>query len=120
MRCVSVGSTVYARADGIVAFLDVPEGVMPPPGIADLVLLGPAYDVITTVVNFLRDRQIARGHSPCAQQILANTLNTCQQNISRWMNARSAPRLNDEQWARLIRLYASAQQAERATWGKRD
>ena len=103
-RAVKVGCQVYAAADGTVAFLDVPVGIIPPPNIAHLTYLGPVHDVVTSAVNFLRDEQIARGQRPGGQGALAAILGTYQQDVSRWVNAEAAPRLSDEQWAKLVRI----------------
>jgi hypothetical protein len=111
MARVSIDSQVYAADDGTVAFLDLPDGVMPPPAIAHLVLLGPSYNLVTIAVNHLRTQQVQRGERPAAQAELAAMLGTWQQNISRWCNAEAAPRLSDGQWAKLIRVVHAAQSA---------
>jgi hypothetical protein len=110
-RSVQIDSQVYAAADGTVAFLDVPEGIIPPPYIAHLTLLGPGYNLFTTAVNHLRDQQVGRG---AGQQALAAILGTLQQNISRWVNAETAPRMSDEQWAKLVHVVHAAQASREA------
>jgi len=92
-RNVTIGCSVYADSDGGVAFLDTPEGVIPPPFIAHMTYLGPPCDVVTMAVNRFR-----------TQQELAVLLGTRQQYISRWINAEMSPVLSDEQWAVLVRL----------------
>lgn len=119
IRHVSICSSVYGGRDGAVAFLDSPEGVIPPPHIAHMVYLGPPCDVVTMAVNYLLDRQRAEiaaakaadeahPHRPRPQQALADLLGSRQQYISRWINAEAAPELTSEQWARLIRLAIAA------------
>lgn len=101
-RHASTDCSVYGGYDGKVAFLDTPEGVIPPPYIAHLVYLGSPADVVTTAVNHLR---------PAPQQALADLLGTRQQYISRWQNGDVGPKMNDAQWAKLIRLVITANAA---------
>jgi hypothetical protein len=80
-----------------VAFLDAPDGISVPPRIAHLAYLGEEPDVITLAVR-----------SALSQSALARTLGVKQQHVSQWVNANTAPRLSDEQWATVIRLAIGA------------
>jgi hypothetical protein len=101
-RNVSVGCFVYGDTDGRAAFLDLPDGVVPPSRIANMIYLGTPYDLITGIVNRLHAGATKR---ISAQRTLAENLGIRhQQDVSRWINAQCAPRLSDDQWAKLIRL----------------
>jgi hypothetical protein len=113
LRNVSVGCQVYGAPDGAVAFLDVPEGVIPPPAIAHLAYLGAVHDVVTLALNRLRDQQRARSERPWPQRALAGILGTRQQYISRWSNAECAPELSDGQWAKLVRIVQGVELPDR-------
>lgn len=106
-RNVSTGCIVYGDISGAVAFLDLPDGVIPPPKIAHMTYLGTPYDLITDLVNYLHAQHKTAGRRrPRPQQALADMLGTTQQEISRWMNAQCAPRISDERWAKIVQLYA--------------
>jgi hypothetical protein len=107
MRNVTVTCEVYGGTDGAVAFLDLPEGVMPPGCIAHLIYLGNVPSVVTMAVNILREQQCAIG-APETQRAIADLLGTRQQYISRWQNGDAAPDLSGQQWARLVQLVIAA------------
>jgi len=114
-RTPNTEDSVYGDLDGTVAFLDAPEGIIPPPYIGRLIYLGSVYDVVTIAVNRLREEHAAPGRKPSAQRALADLLGErSQQVVSRWVNAQSAPRLTDEQWTKLILLVVQAPLAKEA------
>jgi len=94
-RKVSINATVYGGADGAVAFLDMPDGVISPPYIAHMVRLGDVPSVIT---------QALRASRPPLQRTLADHLGVLQQSISRWTEGTHPPELTSEQWARVVKL----------------
>lgn len=123
-RTVTVRCSVYGGRDGKVAFLDVPEGVMPPPYIAHMVILGRPHDVVTEAVNCLlaeqeQDLDEQRHRRAAPQQALAEMLGVIQQDVSRWMNAKCAPRLTDDQWAKLVCLMLRREFADFVPWRTR-
>ena len=98
--------------------MEIPDGMIPPPtvvvsrprqGISELPHLGPAYDVITTIVNEVTAMPSVglrgkTGHIP-VQEALGDMLGVSQQSVSRYINGMSEPQLSDELWAALVRAY---------------
>jgi hypothetical protein len=92
VRRVSPDSSIYGNRQGSAAFLDAPEGVIPPPVIGlDLAYLGSAADVANLAVR-----------SAGSQENLAALLGVFQQSVSRWVTGSASPRMSDEQWAKMI------------------
>ena len=104
IRYVSLDASVYGAADGAVAFLDMPEGVISPPFIEHMWYLGDVPSMFSLALRRMAEMHAGRD----LQQALADHLGVSQQSISKWENALFAPRLTSTQWAKLIRLAIAA------------
>lgn len=105
IRYVSLDASVFGAADGSVAFLDMPEGVISPPFIEHMRYLGDVPSMFSLAMRGL----LAETHDGRnLQQALADHLGVRQQSISKWENALFAPRLTSAQWAKLIKLAIAA------------
>lgn len=103
-RRVSPDASVFGAPDGSVAFLDMPYGVVGPLEIAHMVYIGDPASVITIALRAIRPFVPVGRRGPKLQQALADHLGVRQQSISRWSEGVNPPELDDEQWARVVKL----------------
>ena len=104
IRYVSLDATVYGAADGTVAFLDMPDGLISPPRIEHMWYLGDIPSMFSLALRTMAEIHGGRD----LQQALAEHLGVSQQSISKWERALFPPRLTSSQWAKLIRLAIAA------------